>query len=350
MKCFSSDQRSMNIVKMERNRNRIISSLMIAAAIILCCSFLYDPAFAEDKTIRRSVIYFSSITDDYELIAYDNSGKPLKDGETATFNIKIDYPNPKVFVSNYHNTCYTSLDPDIVELRQCLDTHNSGIFTAILDIKSTGTATIKIDVPEDEEYTAATMYCVLNITDRTSGGNTGGNTGGNIGDNTGGNTGDNSGNGGSTGTGSDTTQPGNTQQSGSSDTSSSASDKTGTGTQSVTGTKTAASTTSAAKVKKSKSKKIKLKKPKLKCSKRKKRSIKLSWNKVRGATGYQLYIKYPGEKKYHRALTKDATVKSVTHRGLSKGRYYRYKLRAFRKVGGKKKYGPFSKVLKVKVK
>ena len=51
-----------------------------------------------------------------------------------------------------------------------------------------------------------------------------------------------------------------------------------------------------------------------------------------------------------KAVRKKATVKSVTHKGLSKGRKYRYKIRAFTIVNGVRKYGKFSKVLKVKVK
>ena len=81
-----------------------------------------------------------------------------------------------------------------------------------------------------------------------------------------------------------------------------------------------------------------------------KRKNKLTWNKVKGAKGYELFIKYPGSKKYVRALTKSASIKSVTHKGLSKGRTYRYKIRAFTLVNGVRKYGKFSKVLKVKVK
>jgi hypothetical protein len=38
------------------------------------------------------------------------------------------------------------------------------------------------------------------------------------------------------------------------------------------------------------------------------------------------------------------------HRGLTKGKTYKYKLRAFTKVGGKKYYSAFSKVKTVKIK
>ena len=91
-------------------------------------------------------------------------------------------------------------------------------------------------------------------------------------------------------------------------------------------------------------------KPKLKCSKRKKRSNKLTWSMVAGATGYELYIKYPGSKKYVKALTKSASVKSVTHKGLTRRKKYSYKVRAFAEIDGVKYYGPFSKAIKVKAK
>ncbi len=89
--------------------------------------------------------------------------------------------------------------------------------------------------------------------------------------------------------------------------------------------------------------------PKLKCSAKKKK-IKLSWNMVSGASGYQLYIKYPGSKKYVLALNKDASVKSVTHKGLTRKKKYSYKLRAFVVTNGQYYYGPFSKAKTAKVK
>ena len=77
--------------------------------------------------------------------------------------------------------------------------------------------------------------------------------------------------------------------------------------------------------------------------------VKLSWDQVPKARGYQLYVKFPGSKKFQRVLTESSKVKSVTHRGLSKGKTYKYKLRAFTKVGGKTYYSAFSKVRTVKI-
>lgn len=84
-------------------------------------------------------------------------------------------------------------------------------------------------------------------------------------------------------------------------------------------------------------------------SKRSGTRVRLTWNKVKKASGYELYIKYPGKKKFVRALTESAKVKSVMHRGLTKGKTYKYKLRAFTRVGGKKYYSAFSKVKTVKI-
>lgn len=93
----------------------------------------------------------------------------------------------------------------------------------------------------------------------------------------------------------------------------------------------------------------KLKKPKLKI-KRQKRKNKLSWKKVKGASGYVLYVKYPGAREYVRAVTKGANIKSVTHKGLTRKKKYKYKLRAYVKVGNAISYGPYSKVVTGKVK
>ena len=91
-----------------------------------------------------------------------------------------------------------------------------------------------------------------------------------------------------------------------------------------------------------------LKKPKLKC-RRGKRKNKLSWKKVKGASGYELYVKYPGQNNFELAVTKGAKIKSVTHKGLTKKKKYKYKLRAYVQVGTVRSYGPFSKTLTAKV-
>ncbi|MBQ9060590.1 MAG: fibronectin type III domain-containing protein [Firmicutes bacterium] len=69
-----------------------------------------------------------------------------------------------------------------------------------------------------------------------------------------------------------------------------------------------------------------------------------------GTKGYLLYVKIPGDKKYRLAVSKSAKVKSVTHRGLVKGKKYSYKLRSYVKVGKKVVYSKYSKPVTVKVK
>jgi fibronectin type 3 domain-containing protein len=78
--------------------------------------------------------------------------------------------------------------------------------------------------------------------------------------------------------------------------------------------------------------------------------VKLTWSKVPGADGYKVYIKVPGSKKFRLAVTKSRKVKGVTNRGLLKGKKYSYKIRAFKKVGSRKVYSKYSKVMTVKVK
>ena len=84
--------------------------------------------------------------------------------------------------------------------------------------------------------------------------------------------------------------------------------------------------------------------------KRKGRAVKVTWGKIACADGYQLYVKGPGEKTFRCRVTKPANVKAVTHRGLVRGKTYRYKVRPYKKVGKNIIYGPFSKVRKVRIK
>lgn len=93
-----------------------------------------------------------------------------------------------------------------------------------------------------------------------------------------------------------------------------------------------------------------LKKPSLKASAVKKGKVKLSWSKVSNAKGYKIYVKEPGSSKYRCRLTKDVMVRSVTHKGLKRGKTYRYKMRAYKITNGTTEYGPYSEVRSVKVK
>lgn len=83
---------------------------------------------------------------------------------------------------------------------------------------------------------------------------------------------------------------------------------------------------------------------KLKLKKGGKKTAKLAWKKVKGAKGYQ--IKYSTSKKFKKSKTKTKTSKKnkITLKKLNKKRYY-VKVRAYKKVKGKKVYGKYSSVL-----
>lgn len=83
-----------------------------------------------------------------------------------------------------------------------------------------------------------------------------------------------------------------------------------------------------------------------------KKKITVSWKKVAGANGYKIYRYNSSTGKYKvvKTVTKGSTVK-WTNSSLKKGKTYRYKIKAYRNVDGKKVYSPsYSAVVKAKVK
>ena len=78
-------------------------------------------------------------------------------------------------------------------------------------------------------------------------------------------------------------------------------------------------------------------------------SVKLTWKKPTGATGYEIYMKTnkAGYKKI-KSIGKAKTVSYVKD-GLKKGKTYRFRLRAYKTVNGNKIYGAYSKVKKIKL-
>lgn len=89
----------------------------------------------------------------------------------------------------------------------------------------------------------------------------------------------------------------------------------------------------------------------LKVSRRSKTSVKLTWKKVSGASGYQIYRYNASKKKYVKIATiKSGTTIKYTNSKLKSGKTYRYKVRAYRSVNGKNLYGSSSEALKVKTK
>lgn len=81
------------------------------------------------------------------------------------------------------------------------------------------------------------------------------------------------------------------------------------------------------------------------------KKIKVTWKKVSSASGYEVYraTKKNGAYKKVKTITNKKTV-SFTDKSLKKGKNYYYKVRAYRLIGGKKVYGPYSAVVTAKVK
>ena len=72
------------------------------------------------------------------------------------------------------------------------------------------------------------------------------------------------------------------------------------------------------------------------------KKVKLSWNKISGATGYQILQKNSAGKYVAlKTVLKPTTVK-VTIKKLKNGKTYSFKIRALRKVNGKTRYGSAS--------
>lgn len=85
---------------------------------------------------------------------------------------------------------------------------------------------------------------------------------------------------------------------------------------------------------------------KTKTSTRTSSSIKVSWNKLNGVSGYRIYrsTKKSSGYKYLKQLSSKTT--SYTNKKLSSGKTYYYKVRAFSNVFGDRYYGAYSTPLK----
>ena len=85
--------------------------------------------------------------------------------------------------------------------------------------------------------------------------------------------------------------------------------------------------------------------------KRSKKSVVLSWKKQKNATGYEIYRSTKKKGKYKKIATiKKVSKASYTNKKLKKGKTYYYKVRAYKTQSGKKVYGTFSVIKKVKIK
>ena len=81
-----------------------------------------------------------------------------------------------------------------------------------------------------------------------------------------------------------------------------------------------------------------------------KTKVKLTWKKVKGATGYRIYMK-TGNGKYKRVKTiTKASIAKYTKTKLKKGKKYTFKIRAYKTVNGKKIFGSYSTTKSYKAK
>ncbi len=77
--------------------------------------------------------------------------------------------------------------------------------------------------------------------------------------------------------------------------------------------------------------------------------IKLDWNPVSGASGYQIYRATSKAGTYSKVATIiGGTKKTYTNSGLTTGKTYYFKIRAYKKVGSSNKYGQFSSIVSTK--
>ncbi len=84
-------------------------------------------------------------------------------------------------------------------------------------------------------------------------------------------------------------------------------------------------------------------------SKNKGNAVTLTWKKVKGAKGYEIYraVKRSGQYKKIKTVKRNTNL-SFKNRNLKKGKTYYYKVRAYRIAGGKKQYGTFSAAKRIK--
>lgn len=81
--------------------------------------------------------------------------------------------------------------------------------------------------------------------------------------------------------------------------------------------------------------------------KKSKKTALLTWKKISGADGYEIYRKESGKKwKKLKTLKRTGTIRSTV--SLKSGKTYQYRIRAYKKNGSKKIYGAYSASKKIK--
>ena len=92
-------------------------------------------------------------------------------------------------------------------------------------------------------------------------------------------------------------------------------------------------------------------KPVIKKVKAGKKKATITWKKVGGAQGYEIYRSTKKNGKYAKVKTiNNASTVKTANTKLKKGKTYFYKIKAFNTVDGQKVYTGFSAVKKVKIK
>lgn len=95
----------------------------------------------------------------------------------------------------------------------------------------------------------------------------------------------------------------------------------------------------------------KLKTPVVKVVSKKAGQARISWTKVSGADGYEIYYKKSASQTYKKVKTiNNANVRICTVRGLKSGNKAYFRVRAFKKVGSKKVYSSMNKLKVITVK
>ena len=80
----------------------------------------------------------------------------------------------------------------------------------------------------------------------------------------------------------------------------------------------------------------------------KSKACKISWKKVAGASGYQVYMATSKKGKYKKIG--DTKKLNLTKKSLKKGKTYYFKVRAYKTLNKKKTYGAYSVKVKAKIK
>ena len=79
-----------------------------------------------------------------------------------------------------------------------------------------------------------------------------------------------------------------------------------------------------------------------------KKAVKITYKKVSGVSGYQIYMSTKKKSGYKKIATLSSKKSSYTKGKLKKGKKYYFKVRTMKKVSGKYRYSSFSKVRSIK--